>query len=123
MTVVASSLRSLFSLLLLAPPLVAQAAAPAVNQLSSPPSQQNSPKPTPAESPKRVDQPIAATARATNAATEPNLQEILRAAQKANTEARQIVIGNLVNANTPAYKRQIPSFATVLDGSLHTEGE
>jgi flagellar basal-body rod protein FlgG len=123
MTVVASSLRSLFSLLLLAPPLVAQAADPAVNQLSSPPSQQNSPKPTPAESPKRVDQPIAATARATNAATEPNLQEILRAAQKANTEARQIVIGNLVNANTPAYKRQIPSFATVLDGSLHTEGE
>ena len=124
MTVVARSVRSLLSLLLLAPPLVAQAADPAVtNKLPSSPSQQQSPKATPAESLKRIDPPIVATTRTTNVTTEPNLQEILRAAHKANTEARQIVIGNLVNANTPTYKRQIASFATVLDGSLHADGE
>src|SRR5580704_1278657 len=112
MTLIARSVRQLLGLLLAAEILiVAQAADPAVNNKPSP--QQKSPKATPAESPKRVDQPIVATALPTSAVTDPNLQEILLAGQRANAEARRIVIGNLVNANTPAYKRQLPSFATV----------
>jgi flagellar basal-body rod protein FlgG len=122
MTVVARFIGPLLGVLLLAPTL-AQATDPAVtNKISSPPSQQKPPKATPAKSPKRVDQPIAAMAQPPAPASEPNLEEIVRAAQKVNAEARQIVIGNLVNATTPAYKRQIVSFATLVAGTPRDDG-
>jgi flagellar basal-body rod protein FlgG len=47
---------------------------------------------------------------------EVDAQSVLREALKATEEARRIIVGNLANANTPAYKRQIVSFAAVLEG-------
>jgi flagellar basal-body rod protein FlgG len=47
---------------------------------------------------------------------EVDARSVLREALKATVEARRIIVGNLANANTPGYKRQIVSFATVLEG-------
>jgi flagellar basal-body rod protein FlgG len=43
-------------------------------------------------------------------------ESVIREALSATAQARQIIAGNLANADTPGYKRQTVSFATVLKG-------
>jgi flagellar basal-body rod protein FlgG len=43
-------------------------------------------------------------------------ERVIRNALQATDQARQIIVGNLANANTPGYKRQIVSFATLVEG-------
>ncbi len=125
MKVVSRAIRLLLGIVLLAEMLITARAFDQLGtvKLPPPPSQPTAPKAKPAEARNSVNQLIAASIQLPSGSLTPNLQEILHAAQEANTEARQIVIGNLVNANTLGYKRQIPLFATVLDGSLRTEAE
>ena len=123
MTVIVRSVRSMLGLLLLAA-LVAASGGIQSSLTNFRPRRPNRSRrrQLPAESPKRVDPPIAATARPPIAATQPCLEEILRAAETANAEACQIVIGNLVNATTPAYKRRIVSFTTLVPGGAPNAG-
>jgi flagellar basal-body rod protein FlgG len=52
-----------------------------------------------------------------------NPEWVVREALNATAQARQIVIGNLANVNTPGYKRQIVSFAAVLQGATPTAAQ
>jgi flagellar basal-body rod protein FlgG len=55
--------------------------------------------------------------------SEVTAEAMLGDALKATEQARQIVVANLANVNTPGYKRQIASFSAVLAGPTPTVEE
>lgn len=79
--------------------------------------QQGPQQPAAPSSPHRVDAPaVKPPAARAIINEEKNAETVIREALKATRQAQEIVVGNLANANTPGYKRQLVSLATVVEG-------